>query len=58
MFPSDAHKRQVRRLIRAYDICSAIRSFFVDDVTLCVQHSIYVQIKQLKQLKKQTGQPL
>jgi len=30
---SDA-AHHARRLIKAYDICSAIRSFFVDDVTI------------------------
>ena len=31
IFSSDAHER---RLIRAYDICSAIRYLFADDVTI------------------------
>ena len=33
--------RGARRLIRAYDICSAIRSFFVDDVTIVIENSKY-----------------
>ena len=50
MFPLDAHKyrrpwsdaaHDAQRLIRAYDICSAIRSFFVDDITFNTSEKCY-----------------